>query len=684
MLKYEFKKIIIKQHFLIIIAFIILLKIITLCFTQDDNTFLSVQDERIYNELLNQIGGKLTDEKELKLNNELDMLYSAKKQTTKLYNDLISGEYADADSYSNEYDKLLPILQKENSLIIINDKFLFANNDREHRWILSQSLPIIETNSVDFILLIFILLSSILIYYQEENTNMLRIIKTNKYGCKSTSHSKILLLFLFVVLICIIFSILELSYCIINLKHGEIFAPIQSLSFFSNSSYDITVFEGFLLLWTIKIIGYLFVSFLCSIILLRFKNPVVPLSFFLGLYIIEPFALNNKRVLYYTPFSLIKATGFLRGNAYKIVDKGMETEKTIADFKEINLAHFITVIIITAVIILLLMQICYRYYYRWKVKLFKPLVFLLIFIMSFTGCMSETEQEPLSINLSHCNILVQNNNSYFFANNGNIEMVDKKSGNTTKVIHDPFSVENQNIKSFACKDTYFYYLVSTSLTNEIYRINLENFSQESIFSQSLSETDAFLGLTKKDISFGISSIKNMFVCNNDLYFTTDNGINLYSYNIQSEKIKSVLLDGIFNNNISITGQKIYYLNSLLQLKCYNIESKENNLITDKLYNSLYIYEDKVLVANSTGIYCIDQISGAIQKVISDSSCSIAFDGENVLYLNKDRKLFLSKINGEKILLCANEIIEFEILNNTRAVIYSYLLDNKICNDIIKY
>jgi len=684
MLKHEFIKLYIKQHFFVILIFVILLKITSLGFTNGNSTNLSSQDEKVYNDLLIQIGGELNNEKETALNNQLDELYNAKKQATTLYNDLVSGEYTDSAQYSKEYEKLLPMLQKEKSLCEINNKFLFANKDREHRWILSQSLPIIETNSVDYILLIFILLVSILIYYPEENTNMLRVIKTNKSGCKSTSYSKILLLCLTVLFICIAFFIIELSWCIIKLKSGEIFAPIQSLSFFSNSNYNITILEGFLSIWAIKIIGYLFISFLCSVILFRFKNSVVALSFFLGLYVIEPFALNNKRILYYTPFSLVKATGFLRGNAFKIVNPGTKTEKTITDFTNINATHFIAITVITVIITVILIRVCYKYYYRWKDKRLKVSVLLLACIILCTSCASKTANKNPTINISHNNVLNQNEKSYFYNDGKIIKMVDKKSGEEIEIILDAFSSEIQDNTAFACTEKYFYYLVSAPLTNEIFRINLETFSQENIFSQNISDIDAFLGLTKRNISFGIYNIKDIFVVNDNLYLTDSEGVNLYCYNIQSKEMKTIISDGNYNVNISIIDEKIYYLNSMLQIKCYDIKTQENKLVSDQLFNALYIYEDTILVSNSTGIYTLNSTDGTTKKISDISSNNIAFDGENVFYKDKNYNLYLLNTQGEKQLLCSESVLDYDIIKDKNTIIYSYLVDGKKYQNTITY
>lgn len=687
MLKHEFKKTYIKQHFFIILALVILLKVVSLSFVNGDNTNLSAQDQKVYNDLLVQIGGKLTDEKESELNNQLDELYNAKKQAATLYNDLVAGEYTDSVQYSKEYEKLLPILQKEKPLSEINNQFLFANKDREHRWILSTPLNIIETNSIDFILLILISLVSILIYYPEENSNMLRIIKTNKSGCKSTSYSKILLLFLSVLFICIVFSILELSWCLIKLNPGEIYAPIQSLNFFCNSNYNITILEGFLIIWAIRIIGYLFISFLCSVILFRFKNPVVPLLFFVGLYAIEPFTFNNKKILYYTPFSFIKATGFLRGNAFRIVNPGSESEKTIIDFTNINVSHFAVLILFTVLLTLLLIIVCYKYYYRWKGKRLKASVLLLACVIVCTGCASKTQNENLNvnaINVSHNNILVQNKKSYFYFDDNIIKMVDKKSGEEIEVIRDAFSSginENTNI---TCTEKYFYYVVSENLTNEIFRINLESFSQEKVFSQNISYIDCFLGLTKKNISFGIDSIEDIFVVNDNIYFTDIEGVNLYCYDIQNKEMKTIISDGNYNNNISVIDEKIYYLNSMLQIKCYDIKTHENKMVSDQLFNSLYIYEDTMLVSNSTGIYTLNPTDGTTEKISNISSNNIAFDGKNVFYKDKNYNLYLLNAQGEKQLLCSDSVLDYDIINDKNTIIYSYLVDGKRYQDTIKY
>lgn len=684
MLQYEIKKLYIKQFFLLVAILCIILKCVTLLgLQQQEKVDFTPQDKPMFVSLVKELGGQITEQSEEKMNSSLNELYEAEKSADQLRSRILAGEYDDTTAYSEEYAKLLDVLQQKTALAALNEEYLYASLNPENRWILSSSLPVMETNSVDFVLLIFVLLLPIMVYYQEDKTKVALIIKSNNSGSKRTAYTKMLLIVFSVTTACLLFFSLDYLYCLMTLQKGEMMAPLQSLRFFSDSRYNITIAEAFWGISAIKLLGYLFLALLCGAIVVKAKKQIPPILLLLGIYVIEPFALSNKNIIYFTPFSLIKATGFFRGNEQIIVNKGLTTQTTVQDFTMITSAQMLTIIVVSLAVICISALICYKAYCTRR-KHFKMSMLLCISLCLLSGCsLQNNPQDNNTVNLNNSDVLTQNDTAYFFQEKSSIQMVDKATGTQENILRTPFLSEEANIKAISCTNEYLYYLISTNLSNDIYQINLEDFGQEVVFSQQLSSVDSFLGLSQKSISFGIRDIKKMFIYGDDLYFLTNNTDGLYCYSILGKSIEKIISDDVFNNNLSVISKKIYYINSMLELKCYDMQSGKEEVISDIPCRSLYVYDEDVFVSGSKGIFSVDTGPGMTKKLSDIPSNNIAFDGENLFYTDPKGSLILVNPEGKEQVLCEN-VRQFEVANGVRSVVYTYIIDNTMKREVMRY
>lgn len=697
MFKYELSKLYKKQYFLLLVALFVVLKFISFSLVGNDDKnigIMSKNDEIYAITLLTKLQGKLDSEKESLLKEEINNLYSAKTSREQMYDDLFNGKYLSLNTFSNRCKEFTEIMQKEKAIAYVNNIFLYANQDREHRWILSENLITLENDSIDFLLLIFVLISSICIYYQEENSNMLDILRTNE-SRMLVSKAKVWLLSLTVICICIIFMVIDFAYILSRINFNEIFAPVQSLKFYANSNYYISILDAMLITWLLKIVGFLFIAFLSVLILNTTKNPVIPIFGCLLVYIIEPF-LFTKNVIYYTPFSLCKAVGFIRGMGTSIIGAGMYTEEVLVDFNEISLEHTLIVLLLTIVITITMIVICYNHYSIIKktksinLKRKGLCVGLLIVITVFmlTSCNKIDNNASICINMNALNAIAQNNENYFYKEKNNIIMVNKKDGKKVEILRNAFLGDKDiaKIYNFSCTDKYLYYIISVSTTEDIYRINLKNFSEEHILSTDLATGESFLGLGYKDISYGFSNnIMKFFVVNDSKIYVMSKDTNyLFCYNIADKSTEIVIDDGIYNDNLCCNGDMIYYINSFYELKRFDIATKENVKIVDECYRSIYLYDDKLYATNLSGIYSIDIVNYNTSFISQIKTEKLACDGKNILYLDENRNLFILRYNKEKQLLVDEAINKYEIINDTNSVFINYNSDDGYNMQVIYY
>lgn len=682
MLYYEFKKLYIKQFFLLIAIICIVLKCFFLFVLQySEKEGFTPQDNENYKSLINQIGGRITPENEEQINNYLNQLYDAEKSCVLLRSQLLNGEFDSTNDYASEYARILPVLQQKKAIGALNDDYLYANEDEENRWIISSALPVIETNSIDYILLIFVLILPILVFYQEEKTRVASLIKTYKAGSIRTIKSKILLVALTVIAMCSIFFVLEFVYCLSVFQKGEIFAPLQSLRFYSNSPINITIIEAFWRISAVKLFGYLFVALLSSVIITHFKKQLISFLIVLIAYIIEPFAFNQN-LIYYTPFGLMKATGFFRGDAYTVSYKGSPSESIVQDFFMVSKTQTFVVLFISLIIICLAIIFCYRTYYS-KSKSFKATLLLCICICLLSGCHMNNKDSYNVSNIYNSNFIAQNDTAYFLIDQSNITMVNKSTGEESNILRDAFISESTNIKAICCSNEYLFYLISTNDSNDIYEISLHDFKQNHIFTQRQSDTDAFLGLTKKQTSFGISNINKMLYYNKDIYFASHDNENIYRYNISKKTVDNVISDGVYLNNISIMNDTIYYINSVLELKSYDIKSGKTQVVSDKICTDLYVYDNKVFISTASGIFSIDIISGEEERLTEKPSIDVTFDGNNLFYKNQGGDLVILNSDGEEQVLY-EKIAQFEIIHSNNTIVYTYFSEGEFKHKVLNY
>lgn len=690
MFKYECKKLYIKQYFIFLILISIILKLLFLSFNIDIDTnineVLSNKDRMYISKIIDIIGGKLTNQKEILLNEEISENYKIKTAIDIINDDLNKGKYSSLKEYAETNKELLLKLNNKRAIAYIDNIFIYANQNRANHWIISSSLPFVENDNIDFVLLILIISMSTLIYFQENSSNMCDIIKTSTLR-KKVSNSKLLLLFFSVVSTCIIYMCIDIIYSLCILKSDEIFYPIQSLKYFSNCSYNLNILYGIFIIWVLRIIGYLFLAFLTISILNLTKNQVVPITIILFIYFIEPFILKSN-IIYYTPFGLVKSTGYIRGIGESFEGMSLQTGKTIVSFPEIEMSQTVFVILISIVFISIIIILYNKFYLNIKIKhnIKKSCIVMLSFLLCLNLTSCNTKSTNKNINSNDNVDFAQNSKYYFYVDNNSIKMVDKTNNKVIdNIIRNPMiNNDNITIKSIFSTDKYLYYLISNKLYDEINRINLKTFSEKNILSECINAKEIFLGLSCEIKPIQLSkNIKKFFVNNDDIYIMTNHN-SLLNYNTKNKKVSIILDDIIYGNNMSCDGSFIYYINTSYELKRFDMKSKKVIKLSEEYYNSLYLFDNKLYVTNLNNTFIINLNNSTTKLVYSSCLNKLKSDGKNIFFRNKDYKMCMLTKNNIIRLISDKNISEYVILYNTNNVYANYYKDGIKQKFIIQY
>lgn len=142
MIKFEFKKLFIKQYALILIIVLVVLKLFSLSeLFKPDSGSLSPQQREVYLDYIERYGGVLTDEKEAAILEKYALLTDAKRQMREIQNKLNGGEFATTNEYFKALSEVPEIISDEEALEKLYIGYESVAKDREHRVLLAFDAP---------------------------------------------------------------------------------------------------------------------------------------------------------------------------------------------------------------------------------------------------------------------------------------------------------------------------------------------------------------------------------------------------------------------------------------------------------------------------------------------------------------------------------------------------------------
>lgn len=306
----------------------------------------------------------------------------------------------------------------------------------------------------------------------------------------------------------------------------------------------------------------------------------------------------------------------------------------------------------------------------------------LIFIIGFvcSGC-HNSKREPLIYNANDSFFIAQNHEFYYLSDNG-ITAVSKKDGMMSKILRDPFrsEVEMDCIIALYGNDLYYYDMNSNPTEMEINKLSLNTLISKEVFSKDVSKSTGFLGTVINYSHTSNDMIYDFFTDGETLYFIfhEKDGV----YRLKNNQFERIISDRIYNNQLSFNGQTIFYIDSALNLKCYNVYSGESILIETNFASAVYYDGSQVLFSDKNGIFSLN-IDTLQTDLLSEFTANrISAEGENVVFSNNNT-LYL--LNGNVVELGKFENIRaFSIISGTPNVIVKHLTNDGLKTEIFDF
>lgn len=328
---------------------------------------------------------------------------------------------------------------------------------------------IMEISNLDYLLVVFSVFLIAMIDKADAGKNIASLIKTTRYGKGMHLLSKWAMAFICAAII--LFTTITVRLLLISYKYDltNYNVPLQSMSYFSYSTYGISILQGFVLASLLQLFGLTFCNVLTVCLTEACSNVV--LGSFAGLVtsLLPYFVFYEDAKYLELPFP----TGLIQGGSYlHSVEMGrMQTIKT-------------AIIIFLSVLIGLILFSMYISLWRGKLKQKIIMVLCIPLMFSLCGCNAKT-QISMACSTNDPLYVIETDDYYVYKQN---EMMvrEKASGKEHPLLDDPLETAEKkmnisNIKAFH-NTLYFMYLNDDNL-QMIQSINLDTGARETIFEE---------------------------------------------------------------------------------------------------------------------------------------------------------------------------------------------------------
>ena len=305
-------------------------------------------------------------------------------------------------------------------------------------------------------------------------------------------------------------------------------------------------------------------------------------------------------------------------------------------FSQIPLIFLIILIILSVVFIIVSVAVAYNYYSgnNFK-KLLNKTSIIAAVMMCFmlSGCNYHTP-ENVSYNLSESSFFAQNDDYFYISSGSGIVQISKHDGSELELIHNVWDEELNFFNTPLFIDgNRLYYLNGV----EIFGVSLDNYSTEKIYSEKYYDKSGFLGVSfanRPDLGGTLGIISGFFPYGNDFYL-------IYGDRILKNG-KRLFDDEIYNGKVCFDGQRVYYINRLLQLKSHDLATGENIRLPGEFVRAVYYDRTRLLYSDKSGIFALDTADNTAEKLSSQTADRITANGGKIVFKSGEGLYLLSE------------------------------------------
>lgn len=660
MLRHELKKLFIKQYGLLLFVILLIGEIVFLNVQYPENRPANAVTKQHLDEYMSNFSGKLTKENEKKILVEQETIFNAKNVESDIMRRLWYNEYKTENDFLSELAPVSIVSERSGAFDILMSKYNYTSKNPENRYIINYEYSGLTRDYPDIFITLLVILSTAFLFLNEESSNVITIIRISENGMRKALRSKIASVSILICAAHGISVIAELMFMLFRGKADELLFPLQSIEFYRNCPFGISILGAFFALSAIRLLGYFFLAALIVMLAVTIKKALLTVFIPTAVCVLQQFLFSPATPAYYLPTGLLRAAGYFRGNSEETLNSGTKIAETVPNFSEIPLSAFILIIAVSLIFIGFAVFLAARYYggYRSEKHTKIPAIIVSVMMMfSLSGCSSD-KTENIAYNAGENLFFVQNDEYFFVSDDNGITAVSKASGVSHKLVADAFKTSSMDCRVTVCGD-YLYYCDRNTMDNSINRISLSDMTSENLIS---SETDkgGFLGISLNhsgDLSEKM--IDSFFTDGSNLYVTLDDdGI----YRLSGNRFRCIISERLYKNTkVSFDGNKIYYINRRLELKSYDLKSSNTETISGNFTKAVYYDGTRLLYSNSSGIFSLNTRDNSTDKLSDEIADELSSDGKSIVF-SKNGALYLLDDKKQQILDCEPSC--FAILSGT--------------------
>lgn len=634
MIREELKKLYIKHLGMIITAIVVIGEILLMNISYQQKRFVTPTSELNYYEYMDEFSGKLTEDKKSAILAEQERIVDALNIQSNIEKKLLNGEYESESEFLSEYERVCEITDRKEALDFVMEQYYYAEKSPDSRYLTVGDYSALGQDFPDIPLLAAVIFLTALLFLNEETSNVITYIRIGENGRNKTLFGKIAALLVLVLSCQAARMAAELIALTSQGSFTELSYPIQSIEFFQNCSYNISILQGFLIISLLRTVGYFFVAALVILLSVTLRKVLFTVFIPSAFCVLQQFAFTPATPAYYLPTGFLRAVGYLRGDVISENDNGEQ----IKLFAEIPLAHLIVLLVLTLIFISVSVKIASNYYScksKKKIHL-KATLSLILSCGILSGCSAE-KSERIIYNLAESAYFAQDENSYYVSDMENIVSYSKDSGEGFDLIHSAFDNSDTVNSLFKYNNSLLY--MQNFVVNEI---SLSDYSLKQFYSENSTDTEGFLGIDlvpKNDYGKTGGMILGFFVVDKSIYYVMNNRV--------LKDGVCIIDEPIYKQMLCCDGRNIFYINSLLQLKRYDIKTGEISRLPGEFVRTLYFDGTRILFSDRNGIYELSAVDFSTKKIsdvtavqLCSSDSEIFYSKDNVIYrLGSDEPIY---------------------------------------------
>lgn len=625
MFKEELKKLYIKHFGLILTIVIIAAEIVILNFSYQKRDFTTSTTEQIFFDYMEEFSGKLTEDKKSAILAEQERIVDALNVQSNIEKKLLNGEYESESEFLSEYERVREITDRKEALDFVMEQYYYAEKSPDSRYLTVGDYSALGQDFPDILMLVSVIILTAFLFLNEETSSVITFIKITENGRRKTFLGKIIALFVFIISCQVVRVSCEWIMLILQGNPEELAYPIQSVEFFQNCPYNITLLQGFFVISALRTVGYFFVAAFVVLLSVTLRKVLFTVFIPSAVCILQQFAFSPATPTYYLPTGFLRAVGYLRGDVISENDNGEQ----IKLFAEIPLAHLIVLLVLTLIFISVSVKIASNYYScksKKKIHL-KATLSLILSCGILSGCSAE-KSERIIYNLAESAYFAQDENSYYVSDMENIVSCSKDSGESFDLIHSAFDNSDAVNSLFKYNNSLLY--MQNFVVNEI---SLSDYSLKQFYSENSTDTEGFLGIDivpKNDYGKTGGMILGFFVVDKSIYYVMNNRV--------LKDGACIIDEPIYKQMLCCDGRNIFYINSLLQLKRYDIKTGEISRLSGEFVRTLYFDGTRILFSDKNGIYELSSDDFITNKLSDISAVQLCSNGSEIFY-SKDNVIY---------------------------------------------